>query len=227
MQPQQPTLVFDWNCTLLDDFDLVLASQNASHGAYDKALVTHTSFREQFTMPPKNFYKLFGFTDVELAERLLDIQGRFHDHYEAGVDQQRLRKGVETMFAATRAANLNHVILSNHIEQPIRKQLARLQIEDHFHAVLAYAERATQFKHETKGDKLGRFMAEHNLRGENCVIIGDTAEEIHIARAYGMTSVAITGRFFSTERLAKEEPDHLVHDLHEFHDVLRQRGWVA
>lgn len=227
MNITQPTIVFDWNCTLLDDMPLVVESHNAMHKAFGKDPVTTETYQQNFVMPTHNFYRFLGFSDEVIKRDFLTIQNIFHDYYEAHVDTQSLRHYAHELLDNTQRHGMNRIILSNHLEQPIKAQLSRLNIGHHFDHVLAYADRATQFKHETKGQRLARFIAEHKMDPANCVIIGDTAEEIHIARELGMIGVAITGGFYSTERLEAERPDHLVHGLDEFHAVLRQRGWVS
>ncbi len=227
MRPSEPTIVFDWNCTLLDDIALVLEATNAllAHGR--KPLIDLETYRRTITLPLRHFYQTVGFSAAELDDNFAAIQDVFHDYYEERVHTQQLRPGAETLLAAAAAHNVNTIILSNHLEQPIRAQLERLAIHHHFPQVLAYADRATQFKHETKGQRLARFMTEHGLQPERMIIIGDTAEEVQIARDLGLTSVAITGGFFNRERLQAETPHHLVQELGEFHAVLRQRGWLS
>lgn len=227
MQPAQPTIVFDWNCTLLDDIALVLEATNALLAHGKKPLIDLATYQRTITLPLRHFYQAVGFSAQELDDNFAVIQDVFHDYYEARVHTQQLRPGAAALLEAAAAHNVNTIILSNHLEQPIRAQLARLAIDQHFPQVLAYADRATQFMHETKGQRLARFMTEHGLQPERMVIIGDTAEEVQIARDLGLTGVALTGGFFNHERLQAEAPDHLVHGLDEFHAVLRQRGWLS
>lgn len=225
--PHRPTIVFDWNCTLLDDMALVLDATNALLTARAKPPIDLPTYQARITLPLHHFYQSVGFTAEELAAHFPVIQDIFHDAYEARVDTQTLRHGAEALLTAATAHNVNSIILSNHLENPIRRQLDRLGIAPHFPHVLAYADRATQFKHESKGQRLARFMVEHALQPEQMVIIGDTAEEIHIARELKLTGIALSGGFYSVERLAATTPDHLVHGLDEFHAVLRQRGWLS
>lgn len=225
--PKRPTIVFDWNCTLLDDMALVLDATNALLTARAKPAIDLQTYQARITLPLHHFYQSVGFTAEELVAHFPVIQDIFHDAYESRVDTQQLRHGAEALLTAATANGVNSIILSNHLEDPIRRQLARLGIAPHFPHVLAYADRATQFKHESKGQRLARFMVEHALQPNQMVIIGDTAEEIHIARELKLTGVALTGGFYSVERLAATDPDHLVHGLDAFHAVLRQRGWLS
>jgi phosphoglycolate phosphatase-like HAD superfamily hydrolase len=227
MKPGQPTIVFDWNCTLLDDIELVLEATNALLAYGRKPPIDLLTYQTRITLPLQDFYRSVGFSAAELEQGFAAIQDVFHDYYEARVHTQQLRHGAVELLAAAEAAGVPCLILSNHLEQPIRVQLERLNIHQHFAEVLAYADRATQFKHESKGQRLQRFMVQYGLSGADCVIIGDTAEEQHIAQELGMTGVALTGGFFTPERLTEAQPHHLLHGLDEFHGVLRQRGWLS
>ncbi len=123
---------------------------------------------------------------------------------------------------------LHSYILSNHIVDPIRTQLRRLEIEHFFAEVLAYADRATQFKDMTKGERLRRYRVAQRHRGpQDTMIVGDTVEEIQIAREQGLISVAITGGCASEERLRAENPDYLIHSLHGLKPILQERGFVS
>jgi phosphoglycolate phosphatase len=95
-----------------------------------------------------------------------------------------------------------------------------------FADVLAYGARATQFRGGTKGDKLRHYIKENGLCGGEALIVGDSTEEITIARDQGLVSAAITGGCVSEERLRAEKPDYLIHSLHELKPILEQRGFA-
>ena len=69
-----------------------------------------------------------------------------------------LREGATEILEPCAKTACQTLILSNHLVDPIRGQLQRLGIDNHFAEVLAYASRATQFRDMTKGEKLQRFM---------------------------------------------------------------------
>ena len=59
------------------------------------------------------------------------------------------------------------------------------------------------------------------------MIVGDSVEEIEIAREQGLISVAITGGCASEDRLRGEKPDYLIHSLHELKPILQERGFAS
>jgi phosphoglycolate phosphatase len=191
------------------------------HGA-----VTLEKFREVYAIPFEQFYRGMGFDDAQVEKMMSLENNAFHEHYEPLADIAPLREGASEALAHAQQHGVNTLILSNHLEGPIRNQLKRHNIEHLFSGVIAYADRATQFKHMTKGEKLQRFMGENRLSGD-IIIVGDTIEEIHIARDQGFVSVAITGGCSSEARLRAEKPHYLIHSLHELKHVMREKGFTA
>ena len=59
------------------------------------------------------------------------------------------------------------------------------------------------------------------------MIIGDSVEEIHIAREQGLISVAITGGCVSEKRLRAEKPDYVIHALTELKPIMQERGFAS
>jgi phosphoglycolate phosphatase len=220
-------IVFDWNGTLLDDIHALHECTNVLLESLGHKRVPLDDFRANYFIPFDQFYRKLGFDDAQV-EKLMDLENSvFHDNYEPLAHKIGLRKGAEEILRHTRANGVRNYILSNHIVDPIRAQLRRLDIEQHFTEVLAYADRATQFRDMTKGERLRRYRQEHNIAPEHTIIIGDTAEEIHIAHEQGLTSVAITGGCATEERLRAENPDHLIHSLPELRPILEERGFVS
>ena len=79
----------------------------------------------------------------------------------------------------------------------------------------------------TKGERLRRHIEAEGLSAANAMIVGDTREEIKIARALGMGSVALTGGVLAEYLLHEAKPDYLVHSLDEMGPILQQRGFAA
>lgn len=60
-EPQQKTIIWDWNGTLLDDADICLASINTMLKARNLPLLSLESYRDVFTFPVIEYYKKVGF----------------------------------------------------------------------------------------------------------------------------------------------------------------------
>lgn len=220
-------IVFDWNSTLLDDVRAMHECQNILMQRLGKPPITLDYFRAHYEVPFERLYSNLGLTEAEIGAAMGLDKHYFHDYYEPMAAKAALRAGAVEILSQARRHGVKNLILSNHIEGPIRAQLQRLDIEHHFSAVLAYANRDTQFKDMTKGERLRRFMAARGMMPDSTIIVGDSIEEIHIARDQGLISVAITGGCAAEERLRAENPDHIIHSLHELGPVLEERGFVS
>jgi phosphoglycolate phosphatase len=227
MNPASKTLVFDWNCTLLDDIHAMHVCTNKLLESEGYQPMHIDAFRANYTVPFEHLYRNMGFTDVQI-ERLLSLENSaFHDHYEPMAHEANLREGAVDILTHAHANGVQSLILSNHIVDPIRVQLRRLEIEHLFDDVLAYADRHVQFKDMTKGERLRRFMVKHGLTPQQTIIVGDSVEEIQIAHEQDLIGVAITGGCVSEERLREENPHHVIHSLAELKPIMQERGFTS
>jgi phosphoglycolate phosphatase len=223
----QHHLVFDWNSTLLDDFHIIHECMNLIMQRVGRSPITIDRFRACYEVPFELLYSNLGFANGEV-DRMMNLERDvFHDFYEPRAENAPLRDGAVDLLRHAKDKGLPAYILSNHIVEPIRAQLRRLEIEPYFAEVLAYATRAEQFRDMTKGERLRRFMAERGIEAGRTMIVGDSVEEIQIARAEGLTSVAITGGGALEERLRSEKPDYVIHALRELKPILQERGFVS
>jgi len=223
----QKNIIFDWNSTLLDDFPIIHECMNHIMQRVGKAPISIDQFRAAYEVPFETLYTNLGFADDEVDHVMNLDRHVFHDVYEPKAENAPLRDGAAELLQHAHDNGVHAYILSNHIVEPIRTQLRRLEIEHFFTEVLAYATRETQFRDMTKGERLRLFMAEQGIAGSGSMIVGDSVEEIEIARAIGMISVAITGGGALEERLRAEKPDYVIHSLHELKPILLERGFVS
>ena len=227
MNAPTKNIVFDWNGTLFDDFDALHGCTNKMLADEGLAPVEVEHFRQHYNVPFERFYHGMGFAPAQV-ERLMALEtSTFHDHYEPCAAQSPLRAGAKEILSLAHQNGVQSLILSNHLVDPIRVQLKRLSIEQYFMEVLAYANRATQFRDMTKGERLRHFMADHSMTENTTLIIGDSVEEIEIAREQGLISVAITGGCVSEQRLRGAHPDYVIHSLHDLKLILHERGFMS
>lgn len=227
MNAQSKNLIFDWNCTLLDDFHALHGCMNIILKKAGRGPVTADYFRAHYDVPFENLYRNLGFGAEEIEHMMIMDRDIFHNHYEPMADRADLRAGALEVLGHAKKQGVAALILSNHIVDPIKTQLKRLDITHLIAEVLAYADRDTQFRHMTKGEKLHRFMKERGMAPASTLIVGDSVEEIEIAHEQGLVGVAITGGCVSEDRLAAAKPHHIIHSLHELQDILRERRFIS
>ena len=220
-------IIFDWNSTLLDDFHIVHECMNRVMAHAGKPAVSMEDFRASYEVPFEMLYLNLGFAESEVEKMMEHDRHVFHNHYEPRAENAGLRDGAADILQHVKDNGLQSYILSNHIVEPIRNQLRRLSIEHFFTEVLAYATHATQFKDMSKGERLRRYRVDHGQTDHPAIIVGDSIEEIQIAREQGLISVAITGGGALEKRLRDERPDYVIHSLHELKPILAERGFVS
>ena len=227
MSANKKFIVWDWNGTLLDDTDAVLVALNAVLTKSDHAPMSMETFRAISTTQRHKFYCDAGVSKEKVALVLETERAIFHDTYEPLANDVLLHQGAKDVLQQLRTNNVSNLIVSNHISDKIIKLLHKHDVHPYFDEIIAYACRNTQFKDVTKGDKLRQHMEANKLSGANALIIGDTTEEIQIARDSGMISVAITGGVHSETRLRDMKPDYVIHALTELGPILQEREFVA
>ncbi|MDR3450934.1 MAG: HAD family hydrolase [Alphaproteobacteria bacterium] len=227
MPASQKFVVWDWNGTLLDDTELVRTCVNKALKDVGHPEMDMERFRALQIRPLRDFYKAAGLNEDEVL-RALEIEGRIFDQeYEPLADHAPLREGAVDLLRRLSGHKVDNVIVSNHLTHQIARLLEKHNIRGFFGDIIAYAAHKRGHRTETKGDKLRVFIAERGLNTANAVIIGDTLEEIEIARELGMASIAITGGIHAEERLRGLSPDYVVHTIAEIGAILSEKGFVA
>ena len=63
-----------------------------------------------------------------------------------------------------------------------------------------------------------------NVPHEDCVVIGDTPLDVHCARPYGATALAVLTGYSTREALAEAGPDAIMEDLSDINAFIRATG---
>jgi phosphoglycolate phosphatase-like HAD superfamily hydrolase len=204
--------VFDWNGTILADTQAVVEGVNKELEVVGHPPITVGIYRNYYDVPIVNFYKEIGIDPAVLKAKSVEVAEAFHTFYEPRVARARTRSGARKMFDTLADRGIKKVILSNHTMEGIYLQLERLKLTHYFESVLANDNKgAAYFK--GKRDRLHIYLEQHKIEPSKVAIIGDTIEEVRIARDLGAKTVCITGGHNSTSRLKQAEPDAIIHKL--------------
>lgn len=173
-----------------------------------------------------------GRTDVSLVRELMHLSGvpateenfrRFFDAYVAHLRELMrgcrgaICPGVVEFIAQLRALSPPPLIglLTGNIRAGAEIKLRHFQLWDWFH-VGAFAD-----DHEDRNQiavvarERGSRALRELLRGEQILVVGDTAHDIRCARAIGARVLAVATGGHSIEELRAHRPDWLVRDLRE------------
>ncbi|MCR4325473.1 MAG: HAD family hydrolase [Patescibacteria group bacterium] len=214
-------VVFDWNGVLIADTQATVDIDNHILKSTGRKPLTVAQYRETFTMPVKDFFVALGFSKEEIEREAKNVQKLFHSVYEPRVAKVRTRSGARELLDFIEGRGIEAMILSNHTKEGLEMQLERLRFKKYFSRVITNDMHATMAR-KNKADKLVDLVKRSPYKKSEILIIGDSPEETEAGKRAGITSVAITGGYYSERRLRAAEPDYLIHSLSEMIGIIKK-----
>lgn len=214
-------VAFDWNGTILSDALACYESVNEVLKLFNLKPASLKSFQEHFDVPVTKTYLGLGISEEQLKNNAAEIVKTFHEGYEIRVSKARTRAYAKELLGWLFKNGIQSIIFSNHVDEPIKKQLKRLKIENYFSVVLANSDLDSSLKGRNKKEKLRDFIHSNNLQPNETLVIGDTIEEIEIGKELGAVTVTITHGFCSTKRLKTSNPNFLIDSLKQVIEIIK------
>lgn len=188
-------LVWDWNGTLLDDFELTVAATNAAFAAGGGPQVTGEQHRRLFRRPIHGYYaELLGrpIDDAEFAR----LDRAFHTEYQRLLHTCRLADGA---LAAVSGWAGSQSLLSMWFHDQLVPFVTGVGLAGYFARIDGLR---AAVGGGTKTEHLVRHLAALGMAGGDCVLIGDTLDDAAAAAAVGARCVLVAGGFTDADRLA-------------------------
>ena len=214
-------VAFDWNGTIFADTYAILEGVNEVFKFLKLPPIGLKKFQEHFDVPVRKGYIGMGIPAGLLDRKAKDVARVFHTAYEQRATKVRTRAFAKQLLSWLSENHIESIIFSNHIDEPIKKQLRRLKIEKYFSAVLANSHPETAFRERAKQEKLRNFIKSNSLSTREVLVVGDTVEEVEIGKKLGCLTVAITHGNCSTARLKAAKPDFLIGNLKEVIRIIK------
>lgn len=211
--PVVELVVFDWNGTVIADTSACMAADNHVVENFGGNPVDLRTYRETIIIPGMDFYVRHGCSRDELLANPDKLGNIFHDFYEPRASRLRTRAGARAALSWLQENQIPAVILSNHTVEGIEAQLQRLRLSVYFKEVVANSARNSSFLGRNKREKLEAYMDQNQYCPSNVVIVGDSPEELEIARCLGLVGVAITEGYYARSRLYAAKPDHTINNI--------------
>ncbi|MCB1555770.1 MAG: HAD family hydrolase [Alphaproteobacteria bacterium] len=217
--------VFDWNCTLIDDFVANLAGANAALNVLGHEPITAERYREAFTFPILHSYVALGIKTDDVLSCHEELASAFLDAHDRETEKAGLRPGARELLQDMNDRGVHCLLLTNHFHDHVRVQLERFSLLSLFQGISCNREYdASYISAMNKQERLQAYMDEHGFTPDHAFIIGDTNEEAKIGRHLWLTTFSITGGLLSEERLKALAPDHIVSRLSEVLPIL-EKTW--
>jgi phosphoglycolate phosphatase-like HAD superfamily hydrolase len=187
-------LVWDWNGTLLNDLDLVVACTNAAFASVGGGLISVDQHRVKFRRPVADYY-------AEVLGRAIDADefGRldkiFHDAYRVGLTTCQL--AADAMSAIGEWSGTQS-LLSMWFHDELVPATETYGLSGLFG-------RIDGLRSEVAGDRkathLVRHLDELQVDARSVVLIGDSLDDADAADVVGAACVLYTGGFTDPQRL--------------------------
>ena len=194
MTSARPHLVWDWNGTLLNDLDLVVACTNTVFASEGGPMVTAEEHRVRFRRPIADYYAevLGRAVDAAAFGRLDKI---FHDAYRVGLTSCELAlDAVDAMAAWPGSQSL----LSMWFHEELVPAVQTYGLTRRFTRVDGLR---AEVGGDRKAESLARHLDELGVDGRSVVLIGDSIDDADAALSVGGRAVLYTGGFTDRARL--------------------------
>jgi phosphoglycolate phosphatase-like HAD superfamily hydrolase len=198
-------IIWDWNGTLFDDFEISVAAAGAACRTVGGGDVTHDAYRKAFTRPVRSLY-----------ERLLDrpctepqwsaIAECYHRTYQSLLHRVGLRHGAAEVLERLSGMGVTHSLLSMGEHEEVVALLKREGIASHFLAV----EGMTRHQRtDSKRTAVVRHLATVREQypsafpADRVLLIGDTLDDNDAAVAVGAACVLLDDGSYDPDQAAK------------------------
>ena len=195
--------IFDLDGTLTDSKPGIL-------GCLTNALEAHriawTGSLDWFIGPPadQSLRRLMPDADEPRRAALLHDYRLCYD--VTGWQQNSVYPGVHAVLQSLQASGWQLFVCTSKREDFTARILEKFALNRYFLAV--YADTAGSL-HHTKTALLGRLLEEQSLDSATTIMVGDRNFDIEAARANGVTSIAVTYGYGTSEELESARPDYI------------------
>ena len=177
-------IVWDWNGTLFDDGEALVRATVEAFARSGLPEVTWTAYRDHFTRPISDFYdRLAGRTLTAAEQRVLDRN--FHDAYTGLLTKAVLHAEAAEALTAWQDTGGTQSLLSMF---PHARLVALTQFTDIAH-FFSHVNGMRADESPRKEPHLRRHLAELGIPPETVLVIGDSVDDVHAARACGAHAV--------------------------------------
>ncbi|NUP46785.1 MAG: HAD family hydrolase [Catenulispora sp.] len=189
-------LVWDWNGTVLNDFEIILRSTNDSFAAHGLPPITADQYRTQIKMPIRAFYAdILGYEPTDEQWEAMDMT--FHDYYVAYERQARLSDGLPDLFRDWAGRGRSQSLLSMYHDDKLVPVVRHHGISHHFALVQGTRPPRPARKAEHLADHLGRLRVDP----ARVVLIGDSPDDAAAAASVGARVILYSGGFAAAASL--------------------------
>jgi len=197
-------VLFDWDGTLLNSF----ASDTRAYLTMFRALGVDWGPAELARHYSPNWYRVYRAAKIprekwDQADRLWTLAYA----RETPALLPGARRIVQTL-----GRDFDLAIVTSGNRRRVRQQLRDFELTDNFSACVCSEDVPKKKPHPAP---LNLALARLHAEPEDCVYVGDTAEDIEMARRAGVRPIGVLGPFPTAERIRAARPDTILHSIRD------------
>lgn len=203
--------MFDWDGTLLDSYD----ADSSAYLAMFRAMGIPWGLEELAQNYSPNWYRVYR--AAKLPRARWDTADRVWRQQYAN-HSPKLIAGVRPVLARIARRHRLGLVTSGDRARVLR-QLRAFHLTRLFSARVCSGDTIQRKPHPAP---LRLALQQMSLHSSACVYVGDTPEDLQMARRAGVRAIAVLGRFPTEKSLRAARPDILLNSVRELPDALEE-----
>lgn len=180
-------IIWDWNGTLLDDFDISIDAINEMFEERKMPkFVDKDDYLKHFCFPIEKYYQNVGFDFSKEPYPVLAHE--FIEKYNQKLQTCGLVKGIKDVLESFKNAGLNQMILSACEQKMLDRDVSRFCLEKYFEAVLGGGDIYAKGKVE----RALEWISDSKINISDTLFVGDTLHDYDTAMAIGADVLLVT-----------------------------------
>jgi pyrophosphatase PpaX len=204
-------VLFDWDGTLIDSYH----ADTSAYLAMFREMGIGWGLKELEKNYSPNWYQVYR--TAKLPRRLWnDADRAWRSHYAK--HRPKLITGVRRVLSRLGGKHSLGLVTSGDRDRVLR-QLREFRLTRLFAARVCSGDTLRKKPHP---EPLRLALRQMELEPASCVYVGDSAQDVEMARSAGVLAIGVLGPFPTERRLRAARPEFLIRSLEELPDVLRR-----
>lgn len=184
MKPKYRFLIWDWNGTLYDDLDISFGAVNDMLAARNEPALDLPTFLSYIDTPIIRFYeKAFDLTKEDFAS----LADEYYRIYCAYAEKLPVPTELADTVKELDKAGATQVVVSGYEHTELIRLMKKWNVESYFAEISGSGDRNAP----PKAKRVTDIIKKHGFAPEECVIIGDTDQEINAAKEIGIDCITV------------------------------------
>lgn len=192
-------IIWDWNGTLFNDVELCASIMNLLLAQESLPNISIQRYKEIFTFPVIEYYKIAGHTFGKNSFEVLGKQ--FMIEYELRKGDCKLFPGVIELLSTLQEKNIQQHLLSAYEQQSLNTIIRLYSIDNYFQNVVGLDNIYASGKSHLALDLAKRIKS--NGTAGNILLIGDTIHDYEVAREINSDCILMSHGHQDEDRLLK------------------------